>query len=129
MRRLFIALLMILSFVTVALVAPAHGARMATFSQTIASEHEAPHRTVYSVLEACQEDRICSGSDGFCDFVCSGMGYWFLSDQPGNAFQPTSARWALPQTPNLAGLSPERNERPPNPSLAENQWLHKRTPI
>ena len=129
MRRLFIAVLMIFSFVTVALAVPAHGARMATVAQTIASKHEAPHRTAYSSPEACQEDRICSGSDGFCYFVCSGMGSWFVSDQPGNAIQPTSARWALPETTNLAGLSPERNERPPNPSLAENQWLHKRTPI
>ena len=130
MQRLFIALLMLLSFASVALTVPALGARMASNSHAMISEHGSQRAAADAAAEACQEHRICNGNDGFCYALCSGMGHWLAPKSPTNAAASTAAIWSFTEMPDLAGLGPARNERPPPPTVLLNaSGLPSRTPI
>lgn len=127
MHRLFIALLMIFSVATGA-VAPTHSARIAIASQEITSTHGSQHSIAYATSGSCRENRFCAGSDRLCYIVCFGTATWLAPEQAGTATDTVAAIWALPGTPNVDGLGPERNERPPNDGLAESHRLPTRTP-
>ena len=122
MQRLFIALLMLLSFDSVALTVPALGARMASNSHAMISEHGSQHPAADTAAVPCQEHRICNGNNAFCYALCSGMTHWLAPKAPTNATAPTAAIWSITEMPDLAGIGPARNERPPNDGLAERKW-------
>jgi hypothetical protein len=129
MHRLFLGLLMIFSFVAMAMAVPTHSARMATVSQGMASKHVSQHSIAHTVPNSCQEYGVCGASDALCSFVCSGMATWLAPEQLANATGPVAAILIPPETPNLNGLGPERTERPPDDGLAENMCRRARTPI
>jgi hypothetical protein len=122
MQRLLVTMLMLLSFAAVALTVPALGARMASNSYAMSSEHGSQRADADAAGQTCQELRICEGSDAFCYALCSGATNWLAPASPANAAAATAAIWAFPETPNRAGLGPARNERPPNDGLAEREW-------
>ena len=122
MQRLFIALLMLLSFASVALTVPALGARLASNSHVMISEHGSQHPAADTAAVPCQEHRICNGNNAFCYALCSGMTHWLAPKSPTNAPAPTAAIWSFTEMPDFAGIGPARNDRPPKDGLAERKW-------
>jgi hypothetical protein len=128
MHRLFIALLMI--FPSPRELWPRHTARALPSPRKRQRRHTDRSIPSHTPVPAPAAKIVfCAGSDRLCYIVCLGTATWLAPEQAGTATDIVAAIWPLPGTPNLDGLGPGRNERPPNDGLAESHRLPARTPI
>jgi len=118
MHRLLFDLLLIFSSVGVAVLASAHGARMAAETQVMESKHVSQHSMAKTAGSSCEKYQDCKTSDALCSFVCAGMVTLFTPEKTANNSVPLAPIRAVLETLFLDGLGPQRTERPPDNCLS-----------
>ena len=109
MRRLAMTLLVVVSFGLLGLAAATHAAGMPGAPDDHASHAE--H------MAGCADHGTCSSDDTLCDFVCSGMASFVLSDGSAD-LTVTAVSHARRVAGPPAGIAPALNERPPKARLS-----------